>query len=86
MVTDRLSNIMRWLPKTYRYIGQVQNLRTRAWYLLCHDDFNDKDDNSKVVATKLLGGRNGQPHGTSQPRTIDQIIRLYGPIEETVTA
>ena len=56
MVTDRLSNIMRWLPKTYRYIGQVQNLRTRAWYLLCHDDFNDKDHDLLFEAEEIEDG------------------------------
>ena len=35
---------------------------------------------SKFSVRALLGGQNGEPYGTEQPRTANQLGRLYYPV------
>ena len=77
--SPKMKQIMVWKPDQYRYIGQVQHKKNRNWYLVCGDSYNYGD--GTVVLTRLLGGEFGQPFGPSQPRSNDQLVRLYGPIE-----
>ncbi len=81
---DKLKNIMAWMPERWTYIGQALSLKTRAWYLVSRDDHNYPGKH--LLVTKLLGDEYGTPSGPSQPRTHEQLARLYGPIIHTWVA
>ncbi len=78
-MVNRMKDIDSYLSSEhYQYTGQVQHQKKKTWFLLFWDDYN-----KSPMVVRLLGGQFGTPSGTAQPRTDEQIARIYGAIHHT---